>query len=147
MNRATKLRTFVLALAIVCTGPSISIAQDKLPPAPFAYRQIDDPAKEAQALALMHSLRCLVCDGQSIADSDAPMAGDMRSLVRIRIAKGESPDAVRQWLIERYGAMISYDPPAKGMGLILWLMPLLLVGLAGFMLFRRIKTQPGKQEG
>jgi cytochrome c-type biogenesis protein CcmH len=147
MNRAAKLRAIALALAIVCAGPSISIAQDKLPPAPFAYRQIDDPAKEAQALALMHSLRCLVCDGQSIADSDAPMAGDMRSLVRMRIAKGESPDAVRQWLIERYGAMISYDPPAKGMGLILWLMPLLLLGLAGFMLFRRIKTQPGKQEG
>jgi cytochrome c-type biogenesis protein CcmH len=131
------VRTFIAAL-IVLIAPSVQ-AQDKMPPAPYAYRQIDDPAKEAQALALMHTLRCLVCDGQSIADSDAPMAGDMRSLVRTRIAKGESPDAVRQWLIDRYGAMISYDPPRSGAGLLLWIMPLLLAGLAGFILMKRVR--------
>ncbi len=59
----------------------------------------------------METLRCLVCQGQSIADSDAEMAGDMRSLVRQRIAAGESPAQVRAWLIERYGDYVTYDPP------------------------------------
>jgi hypothetical protein len=64
-------------------------AQDTMPPAPYAYRQLDDPAQEARAQALMETLRCLKCQSQSIADSDAPMAGDMRSQVRQRIAAGE----------------------------------------------------------
>jgi cytochrome c-type biogenesis protein CcmH len=139
MMRSNKFGILMMPLILLFVLPVQ--AQDTMPPAPYAYRQIDDPAKEAQALALMHTLRCLVCDGQSIADSDAPMAGDMRSLVRTRIAGGESPDAVRQWLIERYGAMISYDPPRSGAGLMLWLMPLLLAGLAGFILIRRIRRR------
>ncbi|PKQ00155.1 MAG: hypothetical protein CVT74_05225 [Alphaproteobacteria bacterium HGW-Alphaproteobacteria-13] len=76
-------------------------AQDRLPPAPYAYQQLNDPAKEAQAKALMDTLRCLVCQGQSIADSDAPLAGDMRHEVRAKIAAGESPDAIRAWLDRR----------------------------------------------
>mgnify|MGYP002789231395 FL=1 len=63
--------------------------QDALPPAPYAYQQLEDPAQEARAMELMHSLRCLKCQSQSIADSDAPMAGDMRHQVRTRIAAGE----------------------------------------------------------
>ncbi len=59
----------------------------------------------------METLRCVVCQGQSIADSDASMAGDMRALVRSRIAAGETPQAIRAWLIERYGDYNSYDPP------------------------------------
>ena len=63
-----------------------------LPPAPWANRQLPDPRQEAQAQALMEELRCLVCQGQSIADSDAELAGDMRALVRERIAAGETPE-------------------------------------------------------
>ena len=60
----------------------------------------------------METLRCLVCQGQSIADSDAEMAGDMRALVRERIAaRARSPDAIRDWLIARYGDYVTYDPP------------------------------------
>jgi cytochrome c-type biogenesis protein CcmH len=65
-----------------------------MPPAPFAYRQLSDPAKEAKAKALMETLRCLVCQSQSIADSDAPIAGDMRNQVRLRIDAGEDPEAI-----------------------------------------------------
>ena len=61
----------------------------------------------------MEELRCLVCQGQSIADSDAELAGDMRALVRQRIAAGEKPEAVRAWLIERYGTWVSYRPPVE----------------------------------
>ena len=60
----------------------------------------------------MQELRCLVCQGQSIADSDAELAGDMRDLVRRRIAAGEKPEQIRAWLIERYGDWISYRPTA-----------------------------------
>ena len=76
------------ALAALALVPVPAAAQQDMPPAPYAYRQLDDPAQEAEAQALMETLRCLKCQSQSIADSDAPMAGDMRSQVRIRIAAG-----------------------------------------------------------
>jgi cytochrome c-type biogenesis protein CcmH len=78
----------------------------------------------------METIRCLVCQGQSIADSDAEMAGDMRSLIRERIQKGEKPEAIRTWLIERYGDWVSYEPPFSGSSVALWLLPLALL-LAG----------------
>ena len=79
------------AVLLLLGGVQPALAQDSLPPAPYAYRQLDDPALEAKAHELMLTLRCLKCQSQSIADSDAPMAGDMRSQVRIRIAAGEDP--------------------------------------------------------
>ena len=78
-----------LALAGALILPVPLLAQSSLPPADYAYRQLPDPRQEAEARALMETLRCLVCQGQSIADSDADMAGDMRALVRERIAAGE----------------------------------------------------------
>jgi len=86
-----------------------------------------DPAREAQARALMATLRCLVCQGQSIADSDADMAVDMRALVRARVGAGERPDAVRDWLIARYGTYVTYDPPLSALTAPLWAAPLLLI--------------------
>jgi cytochrome c-type biogenesis protein CcmH len=121
------------ALALLLAAPAL--AQSGLPPAPLAYTQLADPAKEAQAKALMNTLRCLVCQGQSIADSDAEMAGDMRALVRERIERGEKPEAVRNWLIERYGSYVSYDPPLDAATLPLWIAPLLLLGV-GILLAR-----------
>jgi cytochrome c-type biogenesis protein CcmH len=121
------------ALALLLAAPAL--AQSDLPPAPLAYTQLADPAKEAQAKALMNTLRCLVCQGQSIADSDAEMAGDMRALVRERIERGEKPEAVRNWLIERYGSYVSYDPPLDAATLPLWIAPLLLLGV-GILLAR-----------
>jgi len=104
-----------------------SAAQTGLPPAPYADKQLTDPAKEAQARALMDELRCLKCQSQSIADSGAPMAGDMRSQVRERIAAGETPQQVRDWLIERYGNWVSYDPPVTAVTWPLWMAPILLL--------------------
>jgi cytochrome c-type biogenesis protein CcmH len=106
-----------------------ALAQTGLPPAPYANTQLKDPAKEAQAKALMESLRCLVCQGQSIADSDADMASDMRSLVRERIQRGERPERIRAWLVARYGDYVTYDPPLSALTAPLWLTPLLLIGL------------------
>ncbi len=114
-----------------------SWAQDALPPAPYAYRQLDDPAQEAKAQALMSTLRCLKCQSQSIADSDAPMAGDMRHVVRQRIAAGEEPEAIRSWLVERYGDYVSYAPRVTTLTWPLFAVPLVLLALAALLLRKR----------
>lgn len=122
------MKYLCLLLAIIVAAPVI--AQTGLPPAPFADRQLDDPSKEAQARDLMEELRCLKCQSQSIADSNAPMAGDMRSQVRERIAAGETPEQVRDWLIDRYGNWVTYDPPVTAVTWPLWIAPIVLLGLA-----------------
>ena len=121
------MKRFV-ALALLVAAPAI--ADTPLPPAAMADTQLPDPRQEAKAKALMDELRCVVCQGQAIADSDADMAGQMRALVRERIAQGESPDQIRAWLIDRYGAYITYDPPMSAVTAPLWLAPIALL-LAG----------------
>jgi cytochrome c-type biogenesis protein CcmH len=111
--------------------PLLLMAQTTAP-AELADSQLADARQEASARALMETIRCVVCQGQSIADSDATMAGDMRALVRARIGAGESANEVRDWLIDRYGAYITYDPPLTGATAILWLAPLALLALGGW---------------
>ncbi len=106
----------------------------------FADAPLADPAQEAEAQSLMYELRCLVCQSQSIADSDAEMAVDMRAVVRERIAAGESADDVRAYLIARYGEWVTFSPPKRGANLVLWTAPLLLLiagGLVAAKLFRK----------
>jgi cytochrome c-type biogenesis protein CcmH len=123
-----------------------AFAQSSLPPAPYSYTQLEDSKQEAEAQALMESLRCLVCQGQSIADSDAEMAGDMRAFVRESIKAGRRPEQVRAWLIQRYGAWVSYRPPVEPLTWPLWAAPLVLL-LAGLWLvrsrFRRHRPSAG----
>lgn len=128
------------ALALCVVGAPAA-AQDSLPPAPYAYRQLDDPELEAQAKALMATLRCLKCQSQSIDDSDAPMAGDMRHQVRTRLLAGDTPDEVRAWLVERYGDYVSYKPEVKSTTWPLFVMPLLIVLLALVILRGRLKAR------
>ena len=126
------MRALVVLLAMLIAVPLA--AQGTAPPAPFAYRQLDDTAQEAAAQQLMETLRCLKCQSQSIADSDAPMAGDMRHQVRIRIAAGEDPEAIRRWLMDRYGDYVSYEPQISVTTWPLFAMPVvfLFVALAIF---------------
>ena len=125
-------------LALLLAFGSPAVAQESLPPAPYAYRQLDDPALEAKAQALMESLRCLACQSQSIADSDAKIAGDMRHQVRTRIAAGEDPEQVRAWMIERYGDYISYKPVVSATTWPLFAIPLVLLALVALILRRRL---------
>lgn len=136
---------FLAALLAVAAFVAPAAAQDRLPPAPYAYQQLADPAKEAEAKALMETLRCLVCQGQSIADSDAPLAGDMRHEVRTKIAAGESPDAIRKWLVARYGNWVSYDPPFDGATALLWLAPLLFLAIGLWLAFGRLRGGEGNE--
>jgi cytochrome c-type biogenesis protein CcmH len=118
-----------------------ALADSSLPPAYWSDRQLPDPRQEAKAEALMEQLRCLVCQGQSIADSDAELAGDMRHMVRSRIAAGQSPAEVRDWLIERYGNWVSYNPPLEPATWALWLAPLVLLGLGAWLARSRLKRR------
>jgi cytochrome c-type biogenesis protein CcmH len=131
------VKRLAILLALALASPVL--ADSNLPPAYWANRQLPDPGQEAKATALMEEIRCLVCQGQSIADSDAELAGDMRDLVRRRIAAGESPATVREWLVKRYGSWISYRPTAEPAAWPLWLAPLALLLLGGFLVRKRIK--------
>lgn len=131
------MRRIALLLALMIAQPVL--ADSNLPPAYWADRQLPNARQEAQAQALMDQLRCLVCQGQSIADSDAELAGDMRDLVRRRIAAGEKPSAIRSWLIQRYGTWISYKPTAEPAAWPLWLAPLALLLVGAWLIRRRIK--------
>ncbi len=133
------MRLLVLLIAMLAAQPAL--ADSSMPPAQWANRQLPDPRQEARARALMEELRCLVCQGQSIADSDAEIAGDMRHLVRTRIAAGDRPGAIRAWLVERYGHWISYRPPAEPVGWPLWAAPLVLLLLGTLLVRNRIKLR------
>jgi cytochrome c-type biogenesis protein CcmH len=133
------MRVLLILLAFVLAQPVL--ADSNLPPAYWANRQLPDGKQEAKAEALMEELRCLVCQGQSIADSDAELAGDMRDLVRRRIAAGEKPAAVRAWLVQRYGSWISYKPTDEPATWPLWLAPLALLAIGALLIRRRIGTK------
>jgi cytochrome c-type biogenesis protein CcmH len=128
--RALRLIAALVALLFALGGPSFAVQPDEL---------MKDPALEARARALSAELRCMVCQNQSIDDSDAPLARDIRILIRERIGRGESNDAVRSYLVSRYGDFILLKPPFKPETLLLWLSaPLTLAaGLAAVLLARR----------
>ena len=131
------MRRFVFLIALLAAQPLM--ADSNLPPAYWSNRQLPNDRQEAEAQNLMEEIRCLVCQGQSIADSDAELAGDMRDLIRRRIAAGEKPTAVRAWLIQRYGSWISYKPTAEPAAWPLWLAPLALLVAGAWFVRRRIR--------
>jgi cytochrome c-type biogenesis protein CcmH len=130
------MKRMLTLVALLLAQPLL--ADSNLPPSYWAYRQLPDPKQERQAQELMAELRCLVCQGQSIADSDAELAGDMRDLVRRRIAAGEKPSEIRQWLVQRYGTWISYKPTGEPAAWLLWLAPVILLGAGAWLLRHRI---------
>ncbi len=132
---------FALLAAFFAVTAMPALTQDSMPPAPYAYNQLPDPEQEAKAQDLMETLRCLKCQSQSIADSDAPMAGDMRHQVRTRIAAGEEPEAIRAWLVARYGDYVSYAPTVSESTWPLFAVPLLLILVAGIILWRRLRAR------
>ena len=103
---------------------------------------IPDPALEARARALSHELRCLVCQNQSIDDSEAPLARDLRILLRERLKNGDSDRQVLDFLVARYGEFVLLKPPFAWHTALLWLTPgiLLIAGAIGLSLAARRRT-------
>ncbi len=140
MSRRMRLALAVIAL-LALAGSTTARADSLMPSATLADTQLPDPKQEAEAAALMATLRCLVCQGQAISDSNAEMAGDMRALVRRRIAAGDRPEDIRAWLVARYGKWVSYDPPLDGETAPLWIAPILLLVIGLFLVRGRFKKR------
>jgi cytochrome c-type biogenesis protein CcmH len=103
--------------------------------------QLANPQQERAAKALMETIRCVVCQGQSIADSNADLAADMRGLIRERIAAGEKPEAIRAWLIAHYGEWVSFKPQLEAASAPLWLVPLGALVAGAFLMRGRFKRR------
>ena len=129
-------RAFLIAAALAFGAAAY--ADSDLPQARLANEQLADPKMEAAAVDLMEEVRCLVCQGQSIADSDADLAGEMRAMIRQRVANGEKPTAIRAWLVKRYGKGISFRPPVEPLSWPLWVARIVLLGAGAVLLRNRI---------
>ncbi len=101
-----------------------------------------DPAVEKRLKGLAEELRCLVCQNQTIADSNAPLALDLRNQIRGQVAQGRSDDEIRRYMVDRYGDFVLYRPPFKVTTVVLWLGPLLLIlgGIAAFVVIVRRRS-------
>jgi cytochrome c-type biogenesis protein CcmH len=113
----------------------------------FAFAQADevanpDPAIEARLKNLGEELRCLVCQNQTIADSNAPLALDLRNQIRVQVKQGRSDDEIRAYMTERYGDFVLYKPPFKATTALLWIGPFALVALGAAVLWIVVRRKP-----
>lgn len=99
----------------------------------------NDPVFEARVKALSAELRCLVCQNQTVEDSSAPVARDMKDQVRAQLAAGKSEAEVKQYMTERFGDFVLYKPPLKATTIVLWAGPFIALAFAGLMLVRRLR--------
>jgi cytochrome c-type biogenesis protein CcmH len=97
-----------------------------------------DPVLERRVTDLSHELRCLVCQNQTLADSNAPLAVDLRNEIREQLKSGKSERDVRAFMVERYGDFVLYRPPFKATTVVLWIGPFLLLALGIWLFYRRV---------
>jgi cytochrome c-type biogenesis protein CcmH len=121
------------ALAAICVLPArAQNPTDAAPPIIVRETEIDRQVK-----AIASELRCVVCKGQSLQDSPADFAQDMRAIIREQLEKGQTPEQVKAYFMERYGEWVLLEPPAKGFNLLLYIAPIaLLVGGGAFVYFK-----------
>lgn len=124
---ALALRILILPLMLLASAAALAVEPDEV---------LSDPALEARARALSAELRCVVCQNQSIDDSNAPLARDLRVLLRERLVAGDSDEEVKRYLVERYGAFVLLKPPFDVRTLVLWLTPLIVLAGAGAVIIR-----------
>jgi cytochrome c-type biogenesis protein CcmH len=111
-------RALLIAAAVLCMGAAADPAE-----------RMADPAGEARAREIFREVRCLVCQNENIDDSEAPLAHDLRMIVREQVAAGRSDSEIRAFLVERYGEFVLFRPPFSVGNAVLWLTPALLVAL------------------
>ncbi|MGB1953562.1 MAG: cytochrome c-type biogenesis protein, partial [Candidatus Puniceispirillum sp.] len=144
MMRQPRVRLHHLALALLISVFAIQYApHQQQAMAITAEERLDDPVMEARARDIGRELRCLVCQNQSIDDSDAELAVDLRKLVRQRLVAGDSDDQVIAFVRERYGDFVLFKPPVSSSTWLLWGAPVLALGLGVLIIFTaRRKTKP-----
>lgn len=127
------------ALFLLLLPAAWPAAKEAAPAAP-------DPVLEHRVMALAEELRCLVCQNQTLADSNAPLAEDLRNQIREQMRKGNSDREVVDYLVARYGDFVRYRPPLKATTLLLWFGPLLLFAVGFAVLFRRLLRRRQSKE-
>lgn len=132
------MRHLALAILFAALAPVAVTAQSN-----YNNVQLPDPEQERKAVELMETIRCVVCQGQSITGSNADLAADMRGMIRERIAAGEKPEDIRAWLIQNYGEWVSFKPQMGGNSAPLWLLPLLALAGGGYLARSRFKKGKG----
>lgn len=108
--------------------------------------RFDSPEQEARFNDLASELRCLVCQNQTLSDSDAPLAQDLRSEIFAMMAQGKSDDEIKAFMVERYGDFVLYRPPLQTNTLVLWLAPLLLLAVGGLVTARAVRRRAAQLE-
>ncbi len=126
--------------------PSILLSLLLLVHSPFLASEearplADDPVLEERVKAISYELRCLVCQNQTIADSNAGLAIDLRNQVRDMLKRGMSDTDIREFMVARYGDFVLYNPPVKNTTVLLWLGPLLMLVIAGVLAIRVIRSR------
>jgi cytochrome c-type biogenesis protein CcmH len=132
------MRAFVLLGWLLCT-PFAASAQSAQP-------TTDDPVANKRAVALSEELRCLVCQNQTIADSHAELAVDLRRQIREQIAQGRTDEQIVDFMVDRYGDFVLYRPPLKATTLVLWFGPPLLLLLGIIFLMRYLSVRRKRVE-
>jgi cytochrome c-type biogenesis protein CcmH len=127
------LTSAYLALGLLAPGAILS-AQEARPVA-------EDPALEKKVITLSNELRCLVCQNQTIADSNAELAVDLRNQVRKQLSEGKSDREILDYMVQRYGEFVLYRPPFNYKTILLWAGPFLLLLIAMFILIQQIRTR------
>lgn len=120
----------VVAMLVALPGPVAAVEPNEV---------LADAKLETRARALSAQLRCLVCQNQSIDDSNAPLARDLRLLVRERLTSGDSDEAVKEFIVNRYGTFVLLKPPLAPATALLWLGPLLLLGATAAIILVRLR--------
>ena len=115
--------------------------------APLAWAADQQPVDADRLYRLTSELRCLVCQNESLADSSAPLAIDLKNEIRERMASGESDAQIKKFLVDRYGNFVIYRPPLENATLLLWLGPLLLAVVGAFALWRGMRARPAQAGG
>ena len=128
-------RLLAIVAALFCLAAA-AVPADRLP----------DPAQEARARAIFREVRCLVCQNESIDDSQADLASDLRRLVRDQIRSGKSDASVRSYLVSRYGEFVLLKPSFSWGNGLLWAAPVLVLGLGGLLLARNLRGRPDAAE-
>ena len=133
LNTRTLLASFLLLLSL--GAPAFAVQPDEV---------LGDPVMESRARTISAELRCMVCQNQSIDDSDAPLAKDLRIIVRERLKAGDSDQEVIDYLVSRYGEFVLLKPPVNSHTVLLWGMPVALLAIGLVVVVVKLRRRPAR---